>query len=79
MGADRSNSRQRPCLVRYLRPPTCHKSRGPCFLLVARGNHISYHLLKEPLDFSAGMAMVPQGPGLGIEFDERALHEIVVG
>ena len=43
MGADRSNSRQRPCLVRYLRPPTRHKSRGPCFLLVARGNQISYH------------------------------------
>ena len=36
-------------------------------------------LLKEPLDFSAGTAMVPQGPGLGIEFDERKLHEIVVG
>jgi len=36
-------------------------------------------LLKEPLDFSAGMAMVPQGPGLGIEFGVRALHEIVVG
>ena len=43
MGADRSNSRQRPCLVRYLRPPTRHKSRGPCFLFVARGNQISYH------------------------------------
>jgi L-alanine-DL-glutamate epimerase-like enolase superfamily enzyme len=36
-------------------------------------------LLKEPLDFRAGMAMVPEGPGLGIEFDERELQKIVVG
>ena len=35
-------------------------------------------LLQEPLDFSAGTATVPQGPGLGIEFDERKLQEIVV-
>ena len=34
---------------------------------------------EEPLDFSAGMAMVPQGPGLGIEFDEQELQKIVVG
>ena len=36
-------------------------------------------LLKEPLEFKAGMAMVPEGPGLGIEFDEKELKKIVVG
>ena len=36
-------------------------------------------LLKEPLEFKAGMAMVPEKPGLGIEFDEKELQKIVVG
>ena len=36
-------------------------------------------LLKEPLEFEAGVAMVPERPGLGIEFDERELQKIVVG
>ena len=36
-------------------------------------------LLKEPLEFKAGMAMVPERPGLGIEFDEQELQKIVVG
>ena len=36
-------------------------------------------LLKEPLEFKAGMAMVPERPGLGIEFDEKELQKIVVG
>ena len=36
-------------------------------------------LLKEPLEFEAGMAMVPERPGLGIEFDEKELQKIVVG
>jgi L-alanine-DL-glutamate epimerase-like enolase superfamily enzyme len=35
-------------------------------------------LLKEPLEFKAGMAMVPERPGLGIEFDEKELQKIVV-
>ena len=35
-------------------------------------------LLKEPLEFKAGMAMVPERPGLGIEFDENELQKIVV-
>ena len=35
-------------------------------------------LLKEPLEFKAGMAMVPERSGLGIEFDERELQKIVV-
>jgi len=35
-------------------------------------------LLKEPLEFTAGMARVPEKPGLGIEFDERALEKVVV-
>jgi len=35
-------------------------------------------LLKEPLEFKAGMAMVPERPGLGIEFDEQELQKIVV-
>jgi L-alanine-DL-glutamate epimerase-like enolase superfamily enzyme len=36
-------------------------------------------LLKEPLEFKAGMAIVPERPGLGIEFDEKELQKIVVG
>ena len=36
-------------------------------------------LLEEPLEFEAGMAMVPEGPGLGIEFDGKKLQKIVVG
>ena len=36
-------------------------------------------LLREPLEFKAGMVMVPEGPGLGIEFDEKELRKIVVG
>ena len=36
-------------------------------------------LLKEPLEFTAGMARVPERPGLGIEFDEKELQKIVVG
>jgi D-galactarolactone cycloisomerase len=35
-------------------------------------------LLKEPLRFEAGTAHVPERPGLGIEFDEDALQEIIV-
>ena len=36
-------------------------------------------LLKEPLEFKAGLAMVPERPGLGIEFEEQELQKIVVG
>ena len=36
-------------------------------------------LLKEPLEFAAGMAMVPERPGLGIEFNENELQKIAVG
>ena len=36
-------------------------------------------LLKEPLEFKAGIAVVPERPGLGIEFDEQELQKIVVG
>ena len=36
-------------------------------------------LLKEPLEFKAGVAMVPERPGLGIEFDEKELQKVVVG
>ena len=35
-------------------------------------------LLKEPLEFKAGMAMVPERPGWGIEFEEQELQKIVV-
>lgn len=35
-------------------------------------------LLKKPLEFRAGKAMVPESPGLGIEFDDKALQQIVV-
>ena len=33
--------------------------------------------LKNPIRFEPGFAYVPQGPGLGIEFDEDALEEVV--
>jgi D-arabinonate dehydratase/D-galactarolactone cycloisomerase len=36
-------------------------------------------LLKEPLDFPPGYAVVPERPGLGIDFDERALAKVRVG
>ena len=36
-------------------------------------------LLKEPLEFKAGLARVPERPGLGIEFEEPELEKIVVG
>ncbi len=34
--------------------------------------------LKEPIKFSPGFAHVPSGPGLGIEFDEDRLQEVIV-
>ncbi len=34
--------------------------------------------LKNPIRFEPGFAYVPHGPGLGIEFDEEALREVVV-
>jgi L-alanine-DL-glutamate epimerase-like enolase superfamily enzyme len=34
-------------------------------------------LLKQPLDYKPGAARVPQGPGLGIEFDETALRKVI--
>ncbi len=36
-------------------------------------------LLKEPIEFKAGLAMVPERPGLGIEFEEQELQKIIVG
>ena len=34
-------------------------------------------LLKTPLDYKPGLARVPDGPGLGIEFDESALSKVI--
>ncbi len=36
-------------------------------------------LLSEPLESSPGRAIVPEGPGIGVEFDERALARYQVG
>lgn len=36
-------------------------------------------LLREPLEFHPGYAVVSERPGLGVEFDEKALARIVVG
>lgn len=36
-------------------------------------------LLKRPLDLRPGCAFVPDGPGLGIEFDQEALREVMAG
>jgi L-alanine-DL-glutamate epimerase-like enolase superfamily enzyme len=35
-------------------------------------------LLKEPLDMGAGYARVPERPGLGVDFDEKALAGVTV-
>ena len=35
-------------------------------------------LLKEPIEFRPGYAVVPERPGLGIEFDEKKLKKIVI-
>lgn len=35
-------------------------------------------LLKEPLEYHPGYAVVPEGPGLGIEFDEKELAKVIV-
>ena len=35
-------------------------------------------LLKEPIEFKPGYAVVPEKPGLGIEFDEKELEKIIV-
>jgi D-galactarolactone cycloisomerase len=35
-------------------------------------------LLQSPLDFKAGYAKVPERPGLGVEFDEKALASVTV-
>jgi len=34
-------------------------------------------LLKQPIQVEAGYALVPQGPGLGVEVDEDKLHELI--
>ncbi|MCP5114390.1 MAG: mandelate racemase/muconate lactonizing enzyme family protein [bacterium] len=36
-------------------------------------------LLKEPLGYKPGSVEVPRRPGLGVEFDEKALERLVVG
>lgn len=36
-------------------------------------------LLKKPLEYHPGHAVVPEGPGLGIEFDEKELKKVIVG
>ncbi len=35
-------------------------------------------LLKKPLEFEPGYAVVPEGPGLGVEFDEEKLARVTV-
>ena len=35
-------------------------------------------LLKEPIEFQPGYAVVPERPGLGIEFNEKELEKIIV-
>ena len=42
------------------------------------GNSRGNVLLKEPLDFQPGYAVVPEKPGLGIEFDEKELKKVIV-
>ena len=34
-------------------------------------------LLKKPIEFIPGYAVVPEGPGLGIEFDEKELVKVI--
>lgn len=47
---------------------------GATSVSASRGNI----LLQEPLQIEAGKATVPEDPGLGIAFDEKALKKIVV-
>ena len=42
------------------------------------GNSREDVLLKEPLDFQPGYAVVPEKPRLGIEFDEKELKKVIV-
>ena len=35
-------------------------------------------LLKEPIKFEPGHACVPEGHGLGIEFDDKELAKVIV-
>lgn len=48
-----------------------HKATG---VSDSRGNV----LLKQPIEFQPGYAVVPESPGLGIEFDDKALKKVVV-
>jgi galactonate dehydratase len=36
-------------------------------------------LLKEPLEYHPGYAVVPERPGLGVEFNEKELAKVTVG
>ncbi len=49
-----------------------HKSTD---VKLSRGNV----LLKNPIEFRPGYAVVPEGPGLGIEFDEKELAKVIAG
>ncbi len=49
--------------------------QGSTGVAESRGNV----LLKEPIEFRPGFAVVPEKPGLGIEFDEKELKKVIVG
>jgi L-alanine-DL-glutamate epimerase-like enolase superfamily enzyme len=55
----------------------------PNFVIMEGGNAhagpFGNVLLKEPLDYKPGSARVPEGPGLGVEFDEKALAKVLIG
>jgi L-alanine-DL-glutamate epimerase-like enolase superfamily enzyme len=36
-------------------------------------------LLKKPIEYHPGHAVVPEDPGLGIEFDEKELKKVIAG
>lgn len=36
-------------------------------------------LLKEPFQWTPGFAVVPEGPGLGVDFDEKQLQKVTAG
>ena len=40
---------------------------------------IYVEFLKKPIEYHPGHAVVPEDPGLGIEFDEKELKKVIAG
>jgi L-alanine-DL-glutamate epimerase-like enolase superfamily enzyme len=52
-----------------------------CVIIEGGKSHegpLGNRLLRQPVDYKPGSVGVPEGPGLGIEFDEKALAAVTV-